>query len=135
MTGSPSHAYSLVHLAERVRLHGAEVDVVEPVVVAAVAERERPLHPHRPVLEVERTQVMKVDLLAEHAADLQVDVGDRDDDVGRVAMGHHEPRVGERPVELVEEEQVCRALEPPRPRRRAPLQQLEGAPFVRGTWR
>ena len=68
--------------------------------------------------------------VAELAADLGVDVGDRHHDLGRVAMGHHEAGVGEHLVEVVEPQQVRRALQPPRPGRRSPLQELERPALV-----
>ena len=68
--------------------------------------------------------------VAELAADLGVDVGDRDHDLGRVAVGHHEAGVGEHLVEVVEPQQVRRALQAPRPGRRAPLQELQRPALV-----
>ena len=85
------------HLADRVGLHGAEVDVVEAVVGAAVAELQRPVHARRPVLDVELAEVAAVEVVAEAADDVGVHVGDRQHHVGRVAVGHHEAGVGEDP--------------------------------------
>ena len=118
------------HLADGITLHGPEVHVVEAVVAVRVAEPQQPLHPRRPVLDVELAEVREIDVLAELAAHLGVDVGDRDHDLGRVAMGHHEAGVREHLVEVVEPQQVRRALQPPRPGRRSPLQELEGPALV-----
>ena len=46
------------HLADRIRLHGAEVDVVEEVVAAVVAELEHPLDARRPLLHVQPADVV-----------------------------------------------------------------------------
>ena len=45
-------------------------------------------------------------------------------------MGHDEPRVRERLVEVRQVQHVHRRLQPPRPRRLAPLQELQHAPLV-----
>src|SRR5262245_29446498 len=45
------------YFADRIGLHGAKVDVVEPVVGAAIAEREHALHARGPLRDVESTDV------------------------------------------------------------------------------
>ena len=67
VTGSPSHAYRRAHLADRVGLHRAEVDVEEPIVGAAVAELQRPFHADRPLPDVELAEVAPVDVVGETA--------------------------------------------------------------------
>jgi hypothetical protein len=118
------------HLADRVGLHGAEVDVVEAGVGAAGAEPQRAVHAHRPVLDVELAEVAAVEVVGEQPGDVGVHVGHRHHDVGGIAVRHHEPGVGEGAVEVVEPQHVRRGLQPPRPRRLAPLQELEHPSFV-----
>ena len=73
---------------------------------APVAELHRPVHADRPVADVELAQVAPVEVIGETACDVGVYVGDRQQHVGRVAVGHHEPGVGEHAVEVVEREHV-----------------------------
>src|ERR1700733_8576393 len=52
-------------LADRIGLHGAKVDVVEPIFCTVGAELQRPLHAPRPMFDVEPADVVSVDLGAE----------------------------------------------------------------------
>ena len=91
------------HLTDRVGLHRAEVDVVEPVVGAAVAELRRARSmPTDHCSTLSSPEVPPVEVVGEAADDVGVDVGDRQQHVGGVAVGHHEAGVGEHPVEVVE---------------------------------
>ena len=93
-------------LTDRVGLHGAEVDVEEPVVGPAVAELHRPVHADRPVVDVQLAQIAPVEVVGETACDVGVYVGDGQDHVGRIAMGHHEAGIGEHPVQLVQRQHM-----------------------------
>ena len=86
--------------------------------------------PGRPVLDVQPADVAAVDLVGERPDDVGVQVGHRQDDIGRVAMRHHESGVGKGGVQGVEPQHVRRAFQPPRPRRLAPLQQLHHPALV-----
>ena len=87
-------------------------------------------HPDRPLGDVQLAEVAAVDVVAEPADDVGVDVGHGQQHVGRIAVGHDEAGVREDRVEVVQRQHVRRRLQPPRPRRLAPLQQLEHAPLV-----
>ena len=82
------------------------------------------------MLDVQPADVRTVEMVGEHAGDVGVDVGDREDHVGRVAVRHDEPRVRKRAVEVFEEQDVRRGLQSPRLRGLAPLQQLQDAALV-----
>jgi hypothetical protein len=117
-------------LADRVGLHGPKVDVVEPIVGTGRAEPQRPLHAQRPMLDVEPADVAAVDPGVERPDDVGVQVGHRQQDVGGIAMGHHESGVRDHRVQRVEPQHMGRALQPPRPLRLAPLQQLHHPPLI-----
>ena len=86
LTGSPSHVVEPTHLADRIGLHGAEVDVVEPVVGAAVAEGQHALHAESTTAHVQPTDVLTVHVVGEDPDHVGVHVGDRQHHVGGIAV-------------------------------------------------
>src|ERR1700729_2502862 len=85
-------------LMNRISLHRAKVDVVEAFIGLAVTETQCPLHADRPVLDVELAEVTAIQMIGETADDIGVEIGHRQDDIGRIAGGHHETRGRKTPL-------------------------------------
>ena len=74
----------------------------KPVFGTPVAETDRPLHADRPLPHVQLAEVAPVEVVGEAADDIGVDVGHREDHVGRITVCHNEFRVWEDAVEVVQ---------------------------------
>src|ERR1700761_1363272 len=59
-------------LPDRIGLHCTEINVVEPILSAAGAEVQRPLHAQRPMFDVELTDISTVDLITERPDDVGI---------------------------------------------------------------
>ena len=116
-------------LPDRIGLHRPKVDVVEAIVGTGTAENQRPVHPKRPVFDVERTDVGAIHVVGERADDVGVKIGDGKEDIGRIPVCHHVVGVGKDGIERLEPQHVRRAFQSPRPGRLAP-----GSSFITRRW-
>ena len=130
VTGSPSQAYSRRTSPTGSAAMAREVDVEEPVSAPARRNLTARSHALRPMPDIELAQIAPVEVIGEPADDVGVHIGDRQQHVGGIAVGHHEAGIGENGVEVVQRQHVRGRLQPPRPRRFAPGQQFEHAALV-----